>query len=949
MPKEIKVIACGVFERELELLAKESRLECQVELLDAGLHSRPRELKARLQDAVDRTPAERFERIAIFYGLCGRGTVGIISRDVPLVLPRVHDCIGMFLGGAERYWEQFRACPGTFYMTPGWFENKTHPDSHRLTALRRRWSPRDDPHFPEWEDAYGEENAGMIAEFFHSWHRNYSRIALINNGLGDIERYRQHAHLLAEASGWDFEELQGELAFMRALAIGPHDDGLFLVVPPHHMVITTNDSRLVTAVPAAQSEEDVLLAERALSGVELGERIVRGGGGEEEDGGAAGGLGLGIDAGGTYTDAAVVDFETGAVLSKAKRPTTPHDLSIGVAQAVAALDRDLLRRLSVVCLSTTLATNAIVEDRGARVGLLLMPVGEWGLEQIRTRPVRMVPGRLSIDGAELEPVDPVAVRRAAEELLGEGVEALAVSGYASVHNPSHEDAVKDAVRTVCDLPVVCGHELSAQLDFVRRAHTAVLNARLIPVIDELLRAVEHALKRHGVGAPVFVARGDGSLIEMSAARERAIETILSGPAASATGARFLTGLDELVAVDIGGTTTDVAIVSGGRVSVCAEGATVGPWQTSVAAADILTSGLGGDSYVKVLEGGTKLEIGPERVTPLSFLADDGPGVVEHLEELAEASRYEYVPPTAAEFFTLVRVRPGLRLSEQEARLLRLLEGGPASPQRLARELGAVAIGLLPTRRLEGLGVVRRSAFTPTDALHVLGEFTAYSTAAAMAAARILGVFVAGDATYFAGLIRDRCCELLAYQVMRRELSLGPGDPEGEDSEVLRALMDAMVTARADERGPFRVTFTENRTVVGIGAPAGVFIPEAGRLLGARVVVPPHAEVANAVGAVAGKVIVREAVSIRPNEAGSFIMMGPLGRREFGRLRDAQKEAARHLVFCLRQRAEEYGTDQRDVSINVTERTGRLDDGSSQLLELVVEGLLEGPPHVRVSV
>ncbi len=167
--------------------------------------------------------------------------------------------------------------------------------------------------------------------------------------------------------------------------------------------------------------------------------------------------------------------------------------------------------------------------------------------------------------------------------------------------------------------------------------------------------------------------------------------------------------------------------------------------------------------------------------------------------------------------------------------------------------------------------------------------------------------------------------------------------------VLRAIMDAMDTARADERGPFRITFAENRMVVGIGAPSGVFIPEAARLLGARVVVPPHAEVANAVGAVTGKVIVHEAVRIRPNEAGSFIMMGPLGRREFGRLRDAQKEAARHLVFCLRQRAEEYGTDQRDVSINVTEHTGRLDDGSSQLLELVVEGMLEGPPHVRVSV
>ena len=947
MPRITKIIACGVFEPEIRELTRGREDEFEIELLDAGLHARPRELKSRLQDAVDATDPALCGLIAIFYGMCGRGTIGVISRDVPLALPRAHDCIAMFLGGADRYWKEFRACPGTFYMTPGWFEKKTHPDSHHIAALRRKWSPCDDPHFSQWAETYGEDNAAMIAEFFHSWRRNYSRMALINNGLGEVERYRRYVRMLSEASGWTFEELNGDLGFLRALAHGPRDEERFLTVPPHHMVIATNDSRVFTAVPADPSEEDVLSVERALSGVALGEFVVEGDTVDADDAPPEG-LGLGIDAGGTYTDAALLDFETGMVVAKAKSPTTPHDLSIGVGKAIAALPRDLLDRVSIACLSTTLATNAIVEDRGARVGLLLMPLGDWVLDQIKTQPVRIVPGRMSIDGAQLDPVDPAAVRQAVAELLADGVEAIAVSGYAGVHNPLHEQAVRDVIRSVCDLPVVCGHELSARLNFVRRAHTAVLNARLIPVVDELLRAVEHMLKHHGIDAPMFVVRGDASLVEMSAARERAIETILSGPAASAIGARFLTGEDDIIAVDVGGTTTDVAVVTGGRVAVCPDGATVGPWQTSVGAADVLTAGLGGDSYVRLREGGSKLDIGPERVTPLSFLARDNPGVLRQLEESADRAQHEHVPPMAIEFFQLVRTRPGLGFSERESQLLRALSRGAASRGELAGALGVVAIGLLPTQRLERLGVIRRCAFTPTDALHVLGEFTQYDQAAACAAARALGLLAGGDEADFARRVTARCREMLAYQLIRRELSLTIGDPENEDNKLLHDMLRGIVTARRGHERPFSIEFRERRTVVGIGAPAGAFVPEAGRLLAARTVVPEHAEVANAVGAVVGKVTVREAIHIRPGDGGSFIMMGALGRREFGRLSEARNEAAQHLVHFLRQRAAEYGTDQRDVLINVVERTGRLDDGSSQLVELVVEGMLEGAPCAGVQ-
>ncbi|HAZ64896.1 MAG TPA: hydantoinase, partial [Armatimonadetes bacterium] len=148
-----------------------------------------------------------------------------------------------------------------------------------------------------------------------------------------------------------------------------------------------------------------------------------------------------------------------------------------------------------------------------------------------------------------------------------------------------------------------------RLDFVRRAHTAALNARLMPIIGRLFDAATEVLASVGVQAPLYIVRGDGSLLAVDAARQRPIETILSGPAASVVGARYLTGLDDLAVIDIGGTTTDVALVEGGQTAVGDEGAVVGSWRTSVTAAEIMTSGLGGDSVVALLDGGARLAIG----------------------------------------------------------------------------------------------------------------------------------------------------------------------------------------------------------------------------------------------------------------------------------------------------------------------------------------------------
>ncbi|MBN9054315.1 MAG: hydantoinase/oxoprolinase family protein, partial [Rhizobiales bacterium] len=279
---------------------------------------------------------------------------------------------------------------------------------------------------------------------------------------------------------------------------------------------------------------------------------------------------LGIDTGGTYTDA-VLYSETQGVVARAKALTTRHDLSVGISGAVEAVLSEAkapVSAIGLVSLSTTLATNALVEGQGGRAGLVMIGFGPEDLKRdgladaLGNDPVLFLPGGHNVHGNEA-PLDMTALDEVLP-VLAETVSSFAVAGYFAVRNPAHEERVRDRIRAVSHLPVTCSHELSSRLGGPRRALTTLLNARLVSMIDRLIGSCEDYLKRRGIDVPMMVVRGDGALISAAEARLRPIETILSGPAASLVGARHLTGLDNAVVSDIGGTTTDVAVLDGGR-------------------------------------------------------------------------------------------------------------------------------------------------------------------------------------------------------------------------------------------------------------------------------------------------------------------------------------------------------------------------------------------------
>ena len=430
--------------------------------------------------------------------------------------------------------------------------------------------------------------------------------------------------------------------------------------------------------------------------------------------------GIGIDTGGTYTDAVVYDFETRQILGSSKALTTRDDLSRGILSALDALDPALVKRAGMVALSTTLATNACVEGKGGRAKLLFIGVDQrtvdWvGAEAGLTEPDKIyyLDARTSMDGRVAESPDWDAFLRDSEAWF-QDADALAIVALNAASNGAvMEKEALAAVSGRYDIPVICGHELFSDLNAIKRGASALLNGRLIPVLHEFLEAIRRSLKARNLDVPVAIVRSDGSLMSERFTGVRPVETILCGPAASIVGGQTLSGEQEAVIVDMGGTTTDIALIRGGAAVKATSGIHIGAWHTFVKGVYVETLGLGGDSAVRPSPNGV-LQLLPRRLIPLSAAASHWPEVVPALQRLLMQREKHSLP--LHEFFTLVREigdNPGY--TEEEKRFCAALEHGPLIYEDAAFAIGRDMYGLNVERlEREGVGHPRGADPPPTS-------------------------------------------------------------------------------------------------------------------------------------------------------------------------------------------------------------------------------------------
>ena len=660
---------------------------------------------------------------------------------------------------------------------------------------------------------------------------------------------------------------------------------------------------------------------------------------------------IGLDTGGTFTDAALLDTAAGTVLATGKALTTRHDLSIGVGGAIQrVLDNfdGKATDIGLVSLSTTLATNAVVEGVGGRVGLMMIGFDDAALERadlaraLGQDPVFFIKGGHSPDGGPQAPLDQAAIRAAIAATEGE-VSAFAIAGHFATRNPEHEVKARDMIREATGLPVTCSHELSSALGGPRRALTALLNARLINLLDRLIAATESIMSAQGLSCQLMVVKGDGSLLQGDYARSRPVETVLSGPAASLAGAAFLAGTATAMIADIGGTTTDIALLRNGAPMLKPDGALVGGWQTMVEAADIRTCGLGGDSEVRPLSRGSAdgVTLGPRRAVPLSLLAMQWPEVKAKLaEQLAVA-----VPMATDGRFVMPLMPDGVPhwLTRSEARLAeKAIAMGPSS----VADIAGTQLALGAVDRLIGRGLLTLAAFTPTDALHVTGDFAEFDAEAAQLGAALMARQKNGVGNPMAATPEELARITLAELHRRTGLALMDAalahDGAGEGQASANPLLtDLYRDGDGKDDQLVSISLDLGVGVVGLGASAATHYPHVARRMGVELTVPEHANVAGAVGAAAGSVRQRVMISVTQPSEGRFrvhLADGPKDLPDMDEALDIARQAASDLA---RDRALQAGAARVTISLEEDIKLVPLSADHDLFVEALIHAIADG--------
>ncbi|MGD9078265.1 MAG: hydantoinase/oxoprolinase family protein [Desulfobacterales bacterium] len=342
---------------------------------------------------------------------------------------------------------------------------------------------------------------------------------------------------------------------------------------------------------------------------------------------------IGLDVGGTHTDVVLIGED--GLEKETKVLTDPTDLFNSVLSGISAITEDIdPEEIHRIVLSTTLTTNAIVQNKIPSVGIIVSAGPGIDPEHFRTHKYySTVSGSIDHRGREIQALDLDEIARVADAFKKEGIQTLGVIGKFSIRNPAHELKIAQILKDDF-AKIFMGHQISGRLNFARRIATTYLNAAVYPIHKEFYGAIRKSLNAKGLMLPIRILKADGSNMKFESSIEFPGETILSGPAASVMGAVALSAEEEdTLVMDIGGTTTDMALLIKGAPVLNPVGIELGNYHTLIRALDTISIGLGGDSAVTVND--QMLQIGPERLGPAMAYGGPAPTPTDALFVLGE--------------------------------------------------------------------------------------------------------------------------------------------------------------------------------------------------------------------------------------------------------------------------------------------------------------------------
>lgn len=529
---------------------------------------------------------------------------------------------------------------------------------------------------------------------------------------------------------------------------------------------------------------------------------------------------IGIDTGGTFTDAVMLESASGNIVASAKRPTTHQKLAMGTVDALRALLTESgveSHQISSIVVSSTLATNSVVENKGARVALLV--IGYVKHFKLPVKAVIYIKGGHTIIGEEEEPLDIEYLVEMVSGLRSE-VDAYGVCSAMSIKNPAHELVAEKAISMLDPKPVFCSHRTSDIAGMKERAATAGLHAKLMPVMQEYLKGIAEAMTELELECPVSIVSGNGSTIRSDKAVEFAGSTVASGPACTAHFGALQTSEDALV-IDIGGTTTDIAMINSGEPILAKDGCQIGGWRTHVEAVDMVTGGIGGDSHACVNAKG-EITLGPGRVVPISMA-----------QSIQTAENWLGTEEQAK----LIVCHPDNFTDKRDEVDEFLLKAGSSTPYEIRQATGIAGITL--EKKLERMNhrqQIYECGFTPTDALHVLGHIDIGDIDAARKAAEILGSSKNMSPEEFSRHIINQAEDKIETLIL---------------DYVIQHFWGNSLTGFLNQRNAhpvLGVNFSLKIPLIGIGAAARYLLPAVAEKLNTSVTFPQNCEVGNAIGA-----------------------------------------------------------------------------------------------------
>jgi N-methylhydantoinase A/oxoprolinase/acetone carboxylase beta subunit len=580
-------------------------------------------------------------------------------------------------------------------------------------------------------------------------------------------------------------------------------------------------------------------------------------------------INIGIDTGGTCTDAVVYDTEKHEVLSWSKKLTTKRDLRVGILEALRGLDPEQTAKAECIALSTTLATNACVENKGGRARLIFIGVnpkavsrmsGDYGLPAVEDiyfmdgDPKRFMESEEKPDWEDFE-ADIESFR---------DCDSIAIVQINPRYNDGeYEREAERILRKHFDVTCVRGYELYQELNVQKRGATALLNARLIPIMKGFFESIEASIRDMGIDLPIVVVKSNGNIMNRDYAEARPVDTLLCGPAASVMGALELTGRKNGIVIDIGGTTSDVAVVKNGVPLTDKTGITVGKWNTMVDGISIDTFGLGGDTAVKYHNG--LLYLDQRRQIPLCVLAAEFPQVKERLARVVKRKAAYGYP--AMEFFVLTMEPSDMeRYTEKEQLVIRRLKKGPLIYDEIAELIG-VSPYIFSMNRLENEGIIIRSGVTPTDVMHIKGDFCRYDKEASSLGVEYL--------TFATGLSAEQVCDTV-YRLARMRLNsslvkilykreTGKQLTEEQSGVLEDMAADAYKNMESHLQPAYiHMDMTAGDPILGIGGPSRVLIDNVAAALNTTACYPQYREIANAIGATVGRLTASHSIRIEPD-------------------------------------------------------------------------------------